>query len=157
MAEYDAEVELNAHQERMQAFRAKYRGMKLKDLVEAMAAAQKRKENIELDLANANAEFDVLRFEAIPEKMEEDGVERVSYEGIGRVSLTADLRVATVNAKKPALFAWFEEHNLSDIIQPSINASTLKAFIKNCIKQGKPYPSELLTVTPITRASITKG
>jgi hypothetical protein len=158
MAEFEDDVrEGEARIERMQAYRDQHKGKALKDLVLAMQKAQFRKVAIEADLKNANAEFDVLRFELVPEKMDEDGVERVSYDGVGRVSLTPDLRVNTPAGAKPNLFAWFKSKKLGDLIVPSVNASTLKAWVKQRIKEGKELPpSEMLNVTPITRASITK-
>lgn len=155
----NAEAEANAQQERMQAFRSKYKGeSNLQALVRAMQAAQRRKEALEQDLKNANAEFDVLRFEAVPELMDTQGVERVSYEGIGRVSLTADLRIQTFAAARSSLFEWLTTNKLGDLITETVNPSTLKAWVKNRLKEGKELPpSELLRVTPITRASITKG
>lgn len=159
MAEFEDDVrEGEARIERMQAYRDQHKGKTLKDLVLAMQKAQFRKVAIEADLKNANAEFDVLRFELVPEKMDEDGVERVSYDGVGRVSLTPDLRVNTPAGAKPNLFKWFKSHKLSDLIVPTVNASTLKAWVKQRMKEGKELPpSEMLNVTPITRASITKG
>lgn len=157
MAEYNEDT--NSHQqfERMNTFREKYKGEKLLPLVQAMRDVQRRKEALEEDLKNVNAEFDVLRFECIPERMELDQVERISYEGIGRVSLTADIRLNVLAANRGNLFTWFRKNKLSDLISEQVNPSTLKAWVKKRIVEGKPYPSELLNVTPITRASITKG
>jgi len=155
---YNEDDSVSKQQERAQAFRDKHKGANLRTLVESMQEVQRRKENLEKDLANVNAEYDVLRFEAIPTKMEEDGVEKVAYEGIGRVSLTADLRVSCLKAQKPHLFAWLRKHKLKDLITEDINTSTLKAWVKDRIKGAKELPpSEIMSVTPITRASITKG
>lgn len=145
----------NAHQERMQAFRKEFGGLDLHGLVKKMQEVRAQKDGMEAELKSINAAFDVLRFELIPSKMEETGVETVRYEGIGRVSLTADLRVTV--KEKDNLFAWLKKHKMGDLIVPGINGSTLKAWLKGRIKSGKEYPSEYLNVTPITRASITKG
>lgn len=153
------EFEQNAQQERMQAFRDKYKGMTdLVALAKAMQKAQQRKEALEADLKVANAEFDVLRFETIPEQMDTQGVDRLSVTGVGRVSLTADIRIATVAAQRPALFKWFRSHKLGDLITETMNSSTLKSWVKQRMKDGKEVPPEaMLKVTPITRASITKA
>ncbi len=153
------EFEQGAQQERMQAFREKYKGEKnLKALAEAQLAVQRRKEALEADLKNANAEFDVLRFECIPDVMEEQGIERMTFAGIGRVQLSADIRVATRAANRGRLFGWFREHDLGDLIVETVNSSTLKAWVKGRMKEGKEVPPEdIMTVTPVTRASIVKG
>lgn len=135
--------------------RTKFSSMKLRELVEHMNIHRQRKEVLEAQLSVVNAAYDVLRLEKVPERMEIDGVENVRYDGIGRVSVTADLYVAT--SDKAGLFGWLKKAKLGDLIQPQVNPSTLKAFVKKRIKDGKTYPAEFLKVTPITRASITKG
>lgn len=137
--------------------RDKYNKLSLHDMAKAMKAKAAEKEELEEKLKAINAHYDVLRFEAIPSKMEEDGVENVRYEGIGRISLTADALVSVKGGEKDNLFVWLKKHKLGDLIQEGVNPSTLKAFVKGRIKDGKEYPSELLNVTPITRASITKA
>lgn len=129
----------------------------LQTLVNRMQAAQAKKEDLEAQLKEANAEFDVLRIELVPTLMEDQGVENVRYEGVGRVSLTADVFVSTNKSLQPGLFAWFKKRKLGDLIQPTVNSSTLRAFVKDRIKAGKEIPEEFLNVTPYTRASITKG
>ena len=106
-------------------------------------------------LAELNAAHDVLRFELIPDKMEQENIESgIRYTGVGQIVLLADLRVTV--KEKPGLFAWLKKRKLGDIITPGINSSTLTAFIKQRIKDGKDIPSDECTITPITKASIRK-
>lgn len=147
----------NAHTVRINAFRDAHKGKSLRELVQAQRDAQARKEALEADLKNANAEFDVLRFELVPAKMDEDGVDKITFDGIGRVSLTADIRLSLPKANQQPMFAWLRKRRMGDLITEVVNPSTLKAWVKNRMKEGKEYPSDLLQVTPITRASITKG
>jgi hypothetical protein len=146
----------NAQVDRMVKWREKYKGLKLKELVILMDGAQRRKEQLEDQLKDINAEFDVLRFELVPGALEDAGVENVRYEGIGRVSTTADLRLSLLKADQPTFFSWLKKNKLDDLIQPTVNSSTLKAWVKGRIKAGKEVP-DVIAVTPITRASITKG
>ncbi len=134
--------------------RREYAGFSLQALSGLQAALMVEKEEVEDELKLINAKFDVLRFELIPEKMEEEGIERVSFDEIGRVSLTADLFVSVRD--KPGLYDWLQENGFGDLIQPVVNASTLKAFIKGRMKAGAEIPEEFLNVTPVTRASITR-
>ena len=132
-------------------------GKPLLELVSLMQVYAGNKDDLEEQLKVVNAWYDVIRMEAIPTRMEDDGIENVRYEGIGRVSITADLLVSTKGGMKDPLIEWLDEHGLGDLAQKSINASTLKAFVKRRIKECKPYPEEFLNVTPISRASITKA
>lgn len=141
---------------RKQNYRQKHDGKDLEPLVRAMVFVRGKKDDLEAQLAEVNAEFDVLRIELIPAKMEEQGIENIRYEGIGRVSLTADMWCHVQD--KQGLFGWFRKNRLKDLITETVNSSTLKAFVKDRMKAGKATPpAEVLKVEPYTRASITKG
>lgn len=133
------------------------KGKSLRVLVEHQAEYAARKEDLENQLKVVNGFYDVIRMELVPEAMEEAGIENIRYDDIGRVSITADVMVSVKGGQKDGLFAWFKGHKLGDLIQPAVNSSTLKAFVKRRIKEGKEYPIDMLNVTPIQRASITKG
>lgn len=152
---WQEQEEKNAHQMRIDDARKKYAGLTLHNLVKAMQEVRTQKDELEERLKWVNADYDTLRIELIPAKMEEDGVERISYEGIGRVSLTGDMNVRIKD--KAGYFNWLRTNKLGDLIVETVNSSTLKAWVKNRIKGGKPVPEDLLDVKPFTRASITKG
>lgn len=132
-----------------------YPGLPLQKMIEFMKAKAEEKANLEDQLKLVNAHYDVLRLEVIPEKMDSEGIENIRLEGIGRVSLTGDMFVQILS--KGDLFNWLKDNGLSDLIQPTVNSSTLKAFVKRRIKEGKPFPADFLRVTPVTRATITKA
>lgn len=138
-------------------WRSLYTTTDLLACVHAMAAVKAEKEGLEEQLGEVNAHYDVLRMEVVPQKMEEGGHEMLKIKGIGRVTLTGDLFVSTKKGAGGGLIAWFRKNKLGDIIKDTINSSTLKAFVKGRMKDGKPYPEEFLNITPVTRASITKG
>jgi hypothetical protein len=128
----------------------------LRELVQLLAQGRKEKEEAEAKLATINAWYDVLREEVIPAKMEAMQIERITYEGIGRVALTADARVSIKPGVRDKFFKWLNKHKLGSLVQPGVNPSTLKAFVKDRMRAGKDVPDEFLNVTPFTRASITK-
>lgn len=137
-----------------QGARAHYTNYTLQALAREMKDMQVQKEEAENALKRINAWYDVLRYEAIPTKMDDEGIENIRIEGIGRVGLTADMFVSVKD--KQGLFHWLEQEGMDDIIQPSVNSSTLKAFVKGRMKDNLPVPDEFLNITPVTRASITK-
>lgn len=133
-----------------------YGKLTLVDMAKKMDEIRGLKDAVEEKLKKINAHYDALRLDLIPAKMEEDGIEGLKVEGVGRVSLTGDMYVRVQN--KLELYTWLKEMKLGDLIQPTVNSSTLKASIKKRIKDGKEIPSEeILKVTPFTRASITKA
>jgi hypothetical protein len=136
--------------------RQMYSTMPLMDLIKAMDSVGKNKDAMAEEMKVINAHYDVLRLEVIPERMDSEGIENLRVEGIGRVSLTGDMFVGVKPGAREELYEWLKANRLGDLIQATVNASTLKSFVKRRIKDGNPYPTELLNVTPITRASITK-
>lgn len=136
---------------------SQYDGMTLVQLIEAMYDLQKRKESIEDDLKALNKTFDFLRITKIPAKMEEDGVDRISVAGVGRVSLTADMHVSVKADMKEKFYDWLRDNGRGDLLQETVNPSTLKAAVKGMYKSGEEIPDDLLNVSPFTRASITKA
>lgn len=149
--------ELGLFEEAKKQAREAYGNWELLALIKEMKLYGEKKEALETDLKIINARYDVLRLEAIPERMDSDGVENMRVEGIGRVSLTADMFVSVKGGAKQGLYEWLDGHGLGDLVQPTVNASTLKAFVKRRMKEGKEVPTDFLNVTPVTRASITKG
>lgn len=135
----------------------KYDGMSLVDLVQAMSTLQNRKESVEEQLKIINKEFDFLRITKIPTVMEDEGVDRISVTGIGRVSLTADMHVSVKAEKKGDFFVWLRDNGRSDLLQENVNPSTLKAAVKKMLRDGEDWPDDMLNVSPFTRASITKS
>jgi len=129
-----------------------YEGWSLHDLAAEMKATRK-----ELDVAKAEAtrlqnQWDYLRKQAIPNKMESEGINSVSFKGIGRVQLGSDMYTQTVDPE--GLAKWLHERDCDALIKPSVNGSSLKSLIKERIKNGEDIPDEAVKITPFTRASI---
>ncbi len=136
---------------------SEYDKLSLVELVREMKAVQSAKESAEAVVKELNKKFDFLRITKIPQVMEDEGIPRLTVEGVGRVSLTADMHVSVREGQKEAFYDWLRDNGREDLSQPTVNSSTLKATVKNMVVQGEEYPQELLNVSPFTRASITKG
>jgi len=102
--------------------------------------------------------FDFLRLQAIPTAMEDEGLSNFKLDGIGRIGLTSDIYASIVSGKKVDAYKWLKDNKHGDLIQPTVNASSLKAAIKQILKKGEEVlPEELFKITPFSRASITKA
>lgn len=142
------------------AVRARMQMMTLKGMAEHMRKLEAEKAKLDEKLADVNVEYDILRMEVIPEKMDAEGIDKITYDGIGRIQLTADILCGQIAERKGEFFGWLDAHGFGDVVQPNINPSTLKAFIKARLKDGKldaKTMQDFVRVTPITRASIVKG
>lgn len=148
--------ESSVYKEYKEKARKEFAGLSLEDLVQRFKDGYARKEEAEAELAKVNAFFDVLRFEVIPDKMDEKGITSMNFTGIGRLGLTADMSLRMVDKK--GAFTWMKKNKLGALITQTINSSSLKTWYKDRLRAGKSVPpAELIKVTPITRASITKA
>ncbi len=155
--EESGEEALGRSEQFKQDARIEYKKWDLMKMVREMAEQQGRKLSAEDKLKEINARLDVLRLELIPAEMENRGLESFKLEGVGRVSLTADLYARITAGKTDEFFQWLKDQKLGSLIKAAINPSTLKAFVKGRIKDGKEIPEGMVSVTPFQRASITKS
>lgn len=129
--------------------------MTLEELTQRYLDLRSQKEDLEIQLAEVNKEFDKLRLQDIPSMMEEMNVKNVTFDGIGRLGLTADLYVTCPTDQKPELYEWLRANGYESLVVDYVHPSTLKAFAKERIQQAQALP-EIVTVTPFMRASVTK-
>lgn len=103
--------------------------------------------------------YDTMRFAIVPELMLEADMTTTTIEGIGRVSIQDDVTATVAKENKEAFMAWLVEHELEDLISQSVNAATLGAFVRKQLqkKDGVKLPTDLIKITPVTRASITRS
>jgi len=135
----------------------KHKNSSVRELAAEFKRLKAMKEETEELLKRINGAYGMLACEFIPEAMEREGLQSpVKFDGIGRISLTADLFVSVIPGRKEGLFEWLEMNNLGSLVQPTLNASTLKAFVKGRLMNGGDVPEGFVNITPVTRASILK-
>ena len=120
---------------------------RMKDLKEQIDELGKEKTKLQ-------KEYDSIRFGELPDAMDDEGIEKISYAGIGTVYTQADINVSVKD--KVSLYRWLEDEGFGDLITDYVFPQTIKAFVKEQIKKGTVMPSESLTINPITRAVIKK-
>ncbi|AXH72313.1 MAG: hypothetical protein [Caudoviricetes sp.] len=123
-------------------------GTLLRDLKTVHEALEKVKSHV-------GVVYDYYRTVTVPAKMDDEGVETVKISGVGRMGLTSDLNVSCPD--KTEAFKWLEEIGSGDLIQDTVNASSLKAMLKRRLQSGEEIPDTIYVIKPFTRASITKS
>lgn len=124
---------------------------RLTDLIEEMNRVRARMDEMDLEWKPLQKRYDELRLGEIPTEMAAEDVTSIKG-SFGRCTLSPDLHVSTVS--KPLLHQWLKDEGNGDLIVPTVNAQTLKAFCKEQMKQGAELPPEILKVTPFSRAVI---
>lgn len=128
--------------------------MALMDDIMRMQELGKMMDELEDCIKPLRMEYDRLRLFDIPNAMAEQ--ETTSVKGPwGRCTLTADLTVKVED--KLRLHGWLEETGFKDMIVPTVNAQTLKAFVKEQLGNGSPLPDEIITINPFSRAVLYKA
>jgi len=129
--------------------------------ISQLAAEIKRlKENVD-DFSAVKAEwqkaYDYLTISVVPERMDEEDIGTMKVNDVGRLQVASDIRCSVPAANKEALQEWLEENGHESMIASTVNSSTLKAFVKEMMKEKKPYPKDLLKVEPYSRATVVKA
>lgn len=136
----------------------RYEVMSYKDLAIEFQALKQIKADAKLEAAAVEEKFDALTKQVIPDKMTEEGIKTIAIDGVGRLQLSAQAYCSTKAGMKDALFDWLIENDFKDLITDVVNASTLKAFIKEQLNLGeKVPPDEIINYDPYLRASVVKG
>lgn len=134
-----------------------YDNMKVFQLATHLRALKNLKDEIKALHTAVQDEYEFLSVNILPERMDDEGIETLKIKDVGRLQSTSDIRCNVPAANREALQEWLIDAGFESMMRPDVNSSTLKAFVKECIANGKPYPEELLKVTPFTRASVVKS
>lgn len=96
-----------------------------------------------------------LSRETIPAKMDAQDITSIKIDGVGRVSLGTRVSVSMLD--KQAGMEWLRENGHGDIIQETVNASTLSAFSKSLLEEeGVELPDDKFKTSTMRYTSITK-
>lgn len=118
----------------------------LQDDLDAIAEAKK----------TVQERYDQLRLFEIPAVMAEMGSTTSVKGEFGRCTLTTDLGVKVL-VDKSELHKYLIESGNEALIVPTVNAQTLKAFVKEQMINGRPVPDTIVDVKPFSRAVLYKS
>ena len=117
----------------------------LKDLKEAQEA----------DLKDTNIAIEVITKVLLPQKMDEQGIQNVKIDGVGRISLRGEVYASILAENRELAYDWLRNTGRAALITNTVNPSTLKAAAKEWIKNGEEIP-EFIKITPATVATLTR-
>lgn len=129
--------------------------MALIDKILRMQELDAQMEELKAAAAILREEYDKLRLHDIPNEMAEQ--DTTSLKGAwGRCTLTTDLNVRVKD--KLALHKHLEDEGAGDLIVPTVNAQTLKSWVKEQMGSGTlPLPVEIAEISPFSRAVLYKN
>lgn len=134
-----------------------YDGMKVHQLAAHLSSLKVLKDAVKALHTTIQGEYDHLSINVLPERMEDDEIETLKVKNVGRLQSRPDIYCSVPSANREAVQEWLISQGFGSMVEPTVNSSTLKAFIKDCIAGGKPYPADLIKVTPYVRANVVKA
>ena len=146
-----------AEDKEQEEFYPEYDGLTLAELAQAQVDVKAVIESLKDATSVQQKIFDHLRLHRVPEMMESMGVDTVKLTDIGRLSTRPEIYASIMPDMKDDAYQWLEDNGHGALIKDTVNAGTLKAFLKEQIREGDAFPAELFKVTPYTMATITKG
>lgn len=97
------------------------------------------------------------QFHVLPPLFRDASVDTVKTLNGYTMKMIEDLSVSIPVEKKPEAYDWLQENGYSDIIQSTVNSSTLKATMKVMLKDGVVVPEDVFKLNVFTRYSMTKS
>lgn len=139
-----------------QAFEDKYGSLTTVDFIRKMHEIRMQKDALEDQASELGKHHRYLSEVLIPMRFDADGIKILKIDGVGRCNLQSDMQVSVKAGSKDEAWTFLRDTGRGDLIQPQVNASSLKASCKKALLAGEPFPEELFNINPITRAVITK-
>ena len=126
------------------------------ELVKHLAELKEKKKRVEEELTAINKEIQLLAEKEIPEFMDENDLDKVTVSGVGTCYLRSDVRAYVKADDREAFHQWLKETNNGELIKETVHPTTLKAFAKESLSNGKQLP-EFISATSFLVATVRKG
>ncbi len=131
-----------------------YEGMSIQELAKIQQGLIFERDELKAKTSDLTKNIDLLRNLVIPDKMEDEGINRISIEGVGTVSLHPVTQVSVRKGMQQSLQDWLKTEDAGDLIKLNVNASTLKAYINERITKGEEYPDSIINFNAFVQARI---
>lgn len=92
----------------------------------------------------------------VPEAFEQAGVPNVPLDEGFRVGIAIRTVASIVPGKKEQAYAWLINDGAIDLIQETVNASTLSAYAKQKGEKNEELPADIFNVVLMSNTSVTK-
>ena len=89
--------------------------------------------------------------------MEQMGLTSVVLDGIGRLEIRHDASCSVPKENKDDVYDWLRDNGYGELIVGTVNSSTFKAQVKKFIKDGEPFPMDLINFNPYDNAVLIRA
>lgn len=103
------------------------------------------------------ATFELYKKQIVPEIFEQESVPNVPLDEGFRVGVSSTFYASIKKDMKTAAYAWLRNNGLGDLIQSTINSSSLAAGLKTKMEdENIEAPEEIFTAAYVPNTSVTK-
>ena len=98
-----------------------------------------------------------FQFHVLPKLFHEASVNTVKTLNGYTMTMSDDLFVSIPVDRKSDAYDWLQENGLGDIIQSTVNSSTLRAAMKNILKDGVVVPEDVFKLNILNKYKLVKS
>lgn len=128
----------------------------LENVVQRLRALKDEKERIGARETEINKEIVQIEQSKLPEMMEAAGITSFKVPGIGSVSVRDEVFVSVLAENRPKLHEELKASGNGDLITESVNANTLKSWVKEQLDQGNAV-SDAIKLTFVKTAKLRRS
>lgn len=125
------------------------------ELANKLRGLKDLKEAQEADLKDTNMAIEAITKVLLPQKMDEQGIQNVKIDGVGRIGLRGEVYASILAENRELAYDWLRNTGRASLITNTVNPSTLKAAAREWLKNGEEIP-EFIKITPATVATLTR-
>jgi len=125
------------------------------DMARAFVVAHRLQSFIDEAAKAYNKLFELYKTKYMPEALEAAGVTHVPLSEGFRIGMSARTWASVNKDQRDAAYEWLRNNGLGDLIQPTINASTLSAAAKAMLEENRELPEDLFKVAVVPTTSVT--
>jgi len=139
----------------LEEYRKEIEKLSLSDTIKEIAKIKAQLEKYKAIKVSYQKKFNLLAEAILVNKMEDEDISNMTVEGVGRVNLTTQIYASIKAANRAEAYQWLKDNGHGDVIINTVNASTLKALVKELTMNGEEI-SDLITHTIVTKAAFTR-
>lgn len=124
-------------------------------VLEAFKTLRDEHDKIDVERKKVNAKIEKLSRETIPELLRDLGTSNFKADELG-YRFTLSNRVSASMADKERGMGWLRDHGYGDVIQETVNSSTLSSLAKELAEKNVELPPDLFKTSVLTYTTIAK-
>ena len=130
----------------------------LKQMSDRLLSLQAELKASEENIKVLKGEVAELERKILPEAMEELGMSKITFDDGRELNIKDDVTASITKANKDAAHEWLREQGHGDLIKTvvkeDVHHMTLKAFVREQLREGHPVPDNLFSVYQFKKAVI---